>query len=497
MASRFVLGLDLGTTGVRALLYTPSGQLAASAYTGFRQYYPYPGWVEHDAEEIFSAILKMIRRACVQARADFSQFAAIGITNQRETVVVWDKRSGKPVANAIVWQDRRTELFCNALKKRGLEKKIRQKTGLVLDPYFSATKIKWLLDNVPGIHKKVKSGHILAGTVDSWVLWKLTGRHATDYTNASRTLLFDIHKRKWDIGLLKLFGVPLKILPEALPSGGFFGKTMHRQGVVSPGVPVYAMLGDQQASLYGQNCVRLGEVKNTYGTGCFMMMNVGTKAPRPKHGILTTLAVGPLGKSVYAFEGAVFIGGAVVQWLRDELGLIMQADETEKLALSVADTHGMTLIPAFVGLGSPYWRSDVRGVALGLTRGVTRAHFVRAAIEAIAQQSADVLDAMKKASRAPIREIRTDGKAAMNRFLMQFQADLIGLPVRSATQSEITAWGVIRLAGEMIDFWKNGFKQSDVFTYRTYSPKVSSLKRREMRALWGKSIKMLLSSSLS
>ena len=493
--SRFILGLDLGTTGVRALLYRPNGSLAANAYTGFRQYYPQPGWVEHDAEEIFSHILKMIRRACAQARCLFSDIAAIGITNQRETVVVWDKFSGKPAAKAIVWQDRRTEPHCRALKARGLEKKIRQKTGLVLDPYFSATKISWLLKNIPGLRKKAQSGRVLAGTIDSWVLWRLTGNHATDFTNASRTLLFDIRKQKWDSELLKLFGVPPQMLPRALPSGSLFGKTQNHIPGISAGVPVYAILGDQQAALYGQNCIKPGQAKNTYGTGCFMMMNAGKKMPRPVHGILTTMAAGPLGQPSYAFEGAVFIGGAVVQWLRDGLEIIASAKETEKLALSVPDTHGMTLIPAFVGLGSPHWRSDVRGAALGLTRGVTRAHFVRAALESIAQQSADVLEAMKKASRAPIHEIRTDGNAAQNRFLMQYQSDIIGLPIQAATHSEITAWGVIRLAGEIAGFWNKNLKSKQVFGYHAYRPKLSPQKREVLRAVWKKNLQGLISCS--
>ncbi len=494
MAS-FVLGLDLGTTGVRALLYRPNGQLAASAYTDFKQYFPQPGWVEHDPLEIYDCIIRMIQKSCRTAKCNFSQVSAIGITNQRETVLLWDKHTGKPAARAIVWQDRRTEPLCNHLKQRGFEKKIRDKTGLILDPYFSATKINWLLKHVPGLRKKATSGSILAGTIDTWVLWRLTGKHATDFTNASRTMLFDIHQRRWDNALLKLFDIPTKILPQVLPSGGLFGKTLKQHGVTA-GVPVFAMLGDQQAALYGQNCTKPGEVKNTYGTGCFMMMNAGSKKPQPAKGLLLTLAADHLGRPVYAFEGAVFIAGAVVQWMRDGLGIISQAKETEKLAASVPDTHGMTLIPAFAGLGSPYWRSDVRGVMLGLTRGVTRAHLVRAALESIAQQSADVLEAMKKASRVKIREMRADGKAALNPFLMQYQSDLTGLFIQSASHAEVTAWGVVRLAGVMIGFWKKNLNTNRILAYRNYRPKGSLIARSKARASWKKSMDWLLSAPI-
>lgn len=490
-AERFVLGLDLGTTGVRSLLYASNGELVASAYLTFLQYYPKPGWVEHDPEEIYIRIRQTIQKACRSAHCQFSQVSAVGITNQRETIVLWDKKTSKPVAPAIVWQDRRTEYFCTNLKKKGLEKIIRKKTGLVLDPYFSATKINWLLENTPGLRKKALAGSILAGTIDSWVLWRLTGEHATDSTNASRTLLFDIHRRRWDRELLKIFNIPEVILPKVLPSGGLFGKTVKQKGI-SSGVPVFAVLGDQQASLYGQSCVRLGEVKNTYGTGCFMMMNAGQKKPKLVKGLLTTLAAGERGKPTYAYEGSVFIAGAVIQWLRDELKLIDRADETDRLARSVPDTHGMIFIPAFVGLGSPYWRSDIRGSISGLTRGVTRAHFVRAALESIAQQSADVLEAMQKTSRVSIDDIRVDGKAAQNHFLMQYQSDLIGLPIRVATHSEVTAWGVIRLAGEMIGFWKPGLKLDRILKYKVYYPSKSKSRRASAREAWKKAIGQLI-----
>lgn len=491
MSSSFVLGLDLGTTGVRAVLYRPDGRLVSKSYISFRQYYPKPGWVEHDPEEIFSSTLRMIRRSCRTAKINFHQIASIGITNQRETVVIWSKKTGKPVHRAIVWQDRRTEAFCRDLKTKGLEQTIRRKTGLVIDPYFSATKIRWLLDHVPGLRREANAGKVLAGTIDSWVLWRLTKVHATDFTNASRTLVFNIHKKCWDPELLNIFGIPAGLLPQVFPSGCEFGRTITLSGI-SAGVPVCAILGDQQAALYGQNCVRSGEVKNTYGTGCFMVMNVGRKKPHAVKGLLVTLAADEKGRPVYAFEGAVFIAGAVIQWLRDELKMITRADETEKIAFSVPDTHGLTLIPAFVGLGSPHWRADVRGAALGITRGVSRAHWVRAALESIAQQSADVLDAMRKACPQKIRRMRADGKATENRFLMQYQADLLGIPVSPALEPEVTVWGAARLAGEQIRFWDKKRNPSHTLSYQVYRPKWKSKQRRASRESWKAALNHLL-----
>jgi len=489
MPSKLILALDLGTTGVRAILYTPQGSVAGTAYTSFRQYYPKPGWVEHDAVEIYACILRMISQAQKEAGCDSSQISGIGITNQRETVVVWDPRTGQPFYRAIVWQDRRTEDVCKRLKHRSQEPLIRSKTGLVLDPYFSATKIDWILKNVPRIKSALRQNRVLAGTIDCWVLWKLTGVHATDYTNASRTLLFNIHKKEWDPKLLTTFQVPRAILPQVMPSGALFGVTRGLKGLTD-GIPVHAILGDQQAALYGQGCVKQGDVKNTYGTGCFMVMNAGNKRPKLVNGLLTTLAAGSDGHPVYAFEGAVFIAGAVIQWLRDELKMIKTAEETEALANSVSDTHGMVMIPAFVGLGSPYWRADIRGSISGLTRGVSRAHFVRAALESIAQQSADVLISMRKASGLPIREMRTDGKACHNRFLMQFQADITGLTVKASEQAELTAWGVARLAGERVGFWKG---KGSFLKYRKYVPRFSLSRRKKIRADWMSAVQFALS----
>ncbi len=492
MSSKLILSLDLGTTGVRAILYRSNGVISASAYSPFKQYYPKPGWVEHDANEIYSSALKVIARALRLASSSSSAIVSIGITNQRETVVAWNKHTARPLCRAIVWQDRRTENLCARLKKKSYEPLIRSKTGLVLDPYFSATKINWIFKNIPKARALANAGAVLVGTIDAWVLWKLTGVHATDPTNASRTLLFNIHTKEWDADLLKLFQVPEKILPKVLPSGSRFGLTRGVK-VLHDGIPVCAILGDQQASLYGQGCVNSGDVKNTYGTGCFLMMNAGAKKPKTVSGLLTTLAADRNGNPVYAFEGAIFIAGAVVQWLRDELKIIKNADETEKLALSVSDTHGVVIIPAFAGLGSPYWRSDIRGAVSGITRGVSRAHFVRAALESIAQQSADVLVSMQQACRLPIKEIRVDGKASLNKFLMQFQADLAGITVKASKQAEITAWGVALLAGQHVGFWDKKFDSSRALKYRQYYPQWTVSRRKNARAVWAREINFLLS----
>lgn len=492
MSAKLILSLDLGTTGVRAILYHSNSFVAGSSYLPFKQYYPKPGWVEHDADEIYSTALKVIDRALRQASSQSSAIASIGITNQRETIVVWNKNTGRPFCRAIVWQDRRTENLCKILKKKSLEPLIRSKTGLVLDPYFSATKINWIYKNNPRVRALTNTGAVLAGTIDAWVLWKLTGVHATDPTNASRTLLFNIHTKKWDADLLRLFRIPKKILPKVLSSGSMFGVTRGVK-VLRDGIPVHAILGDQQASLYGQGCVNFGDVKNTYGTGCFLMMNAGIKKPKTVPGLLTTLAADRNGNPVYAFEGAVFIAGAVVQWLRDELRLIETAEETEALAKSVPDTHGVVIVPAFAGLGSPYWRSDIRGAVSGLTRGVSRAHFVRAALESIAQQSVDVLVSMQRACRLPIKEIRVDGKASLNSFLMQYQADLAGITVRASKQAEVTAWGVARLAGEQVGFWSKNFDFSRALKYRPYYCEWSASRRKNARKIWTREIQYLLS----
>ncbi len=490
---KFILAIDQGTTGSRAILYSHRGAVAASAYQEYPQYYPKPGWVEHNAVEILRSVDSVIRTALKTARADSRQIAAIGITNQRETTVLWNCRTGRPVHRAIVWQDRRTSQFCASLKERKKEKMVREKTGLVLDPYFSATKVRWILNHLPGIKRQAFRGDILFGTIDTWLLWNLTGRnsHITDFTNASRTLLFNIHQKKWDEDLIRLFSVPRKILPKVQDSASLFGKTVKREGLAA-GIPIYSMIGDQQAALYGQDCVRNGDAKNTYGTGCFVMTNVGHRKMKPIPGLLTTLACDAKGRCSYALEGAVFIGGAVVQWLRDGLHLFKAARESEKLIHGLTDTGGITLIPAFSGLGSPYWNPDVRGMISGITRGTTKAHLIRAALESIAQQSADVIERIQQSAHVQIRSLKVDGGATANHFLMQFQADLLGVPIRVSSISEATAWGAAKLAAKASGFWPVS-KNLGLVRYKSYLPRMRRIKSRQLRAIWAREIKRLLS----
>jgi len=434
-----IVAIDEGTTGVRAIVVDERGRLVDSAYSEFRQIYPRPGWVEHDPEEIWRATLDVLRRAV----KDPAGVAAIGITNQRETVVVWDRKSGKPVYNAIVWQCRRTAADCDRLRDRGLEKSIRAKTGLVIDAYFSATKLRWILRHVR------PKGDLCFGTVDSWLLWNLTGGkvHATDRTNASRTMLYDITRRAWDDDLLRLFKVPRAMLPEVRGSTASFGTT----SVLGPEIPLVGVAGDQQAALFGQGCVARGSMKNTYGTGGFMMINTGPTRRDSKAGLLTTLACGPRGETVYALEGAVFIAGAAIQYLRDSLRILGSAEDSEALATSIASTDGVYLVPAFVGLGAPYWDADARGAIVGLTRGSGRAEIVRAALEAIAYQTRD----MAEAGGVKVRELRVDGGATANNFLMQFQADLLGARIVRPKSIGATALGAAYLAGVGAGLWKS------------------------------------------
>ncbi|TBR26112.1 glycerol kinase [bacterium] len=477
-----VLALDQGTTGTRALVYGPGGRLVASAYREFTQHFPRPGWVEHDAAEIWRSAQTVIKAAL--AGLDARRVAAVGVTNQRETTVVWD-RQGRPLARAVVWQDRRTAAACARLKARGLEAAVRRKTGLLLDPYFSATKLRWLLDETPGLRSGARRGDALFGTVDSWLLWNLTGgrAHATDLTNASRTLLFDIGRGRWDAGLLDLFGVPAAMLPEALPSGGRFGLTAG--GVLPAGIPITAMLGDQQAALYGQSCYGPGQVKNTYGTGCFVVANLGPRRRPPPSGLLETLACGARGEKTYALEGSVFAAGAAVQWLRDGLGIIASAADSERLARSVPDSAGVTLVPAFAGLGAPHWRPDVRGAVFGLTRGTTRAHLARATLEAVAHQTADVVSAM-----GGVKVLKADGGATANAFLMQLQADLLGVPVLAAASAESTAWGAAKLAGRAAGLW--GAEADAGRRSREFKPRMPRARARAMRDSWKAALAVLL-----
>ncbi len=492
MKKSAVLAIDQGTTGTRAVLYDPKANFLGSAYQEFPQHFPLPGWVEHDAEKIWKTTALVVRQVLRQTHLNPRFIKAIGITNQRETVVAWDGRSSKPLHRAIVWQDRRTAEMCGALKKRGLEKTIHQKTGLLLDPYFSATKMRWLLEKVPAVKKAAKNKALRFGTIDSWLLWKLTGgkSHATDFTNASRTLLFNIVTKQWDAGLLKTFRVPSFSLPKVLASGSLFGET-ESLDFLPDGIPVFAMMGDQQAALYGQGCYQKGGVKNTYGTGCFTVLNLGTEYQKPPFGLLATLACDEKGYPVYAAEGSIFIGGAVIQWLRDGLGFFKKAEETQKLIHGLKDTGGVTVVPAFAGLGSPYWNPHARGMISGITRGTTKAHITRAALESIAQQSADVIEQMKKTG-SPIRELRVDGGATRNPFLMQFQADLLGMPILISDISESTAWGAAKLAAYRSGFWKNLRLIDRRRRYKKFLPRLSRSKAAELRLAWRKEVGRVL-----
>jgi glycerol kinase len=488
-----VLAIDQGTTGTRAILYGKKAELLASAYQEFPQIFPRPGWVEHDAEEIWQSVLAVAGQVLQKTHLKAQQIAAIGITNQRETTILWDKKTGRPVHHAIVWQDRRTSEYCAELKRRGYEKNVRRKTGLVLDPYFSATKISWLLKHVKGLRKKAEKGGILFGTIDTWLLWKMTGGrvHATDYTNASRTLLFNIRTLKWDPELLKIFQIPQAILPAAMPSAADYGVT-EPSGKLPGGIPIRVLFGDQQAALYGQSCYRKGDIKNTYGTGCFTVFNLGSKLPKKiPFGLLATVAADQDGKPVYALEGSVFIGGAVIQWVRDGLHLIRHASETEAAIHGLHDTGGVTLIPAFAGLGSPHWNPNVRGVITGLTRGTTAQHLIRAALESIAQQSADVIEQMQKTG-THVHELRVDGGATKNHFLMQFQADLLRMPILVSEQSESTAWGAAKLAAHASGFWSSLEKTDRKIRYKRFIPKMKQNEALKLRKIWQKEVQKLL-----
>jgi len=487
-ARRFVLALDQGTTGSRALVVDPDGAVRGTGYVELPQYYPRPGWVEHDAEEIWQTTTQAIGEALAAARVAGADIAAIGITNQRETAVLWERASGRPVHRAIVWQCRRTAPLCERLKSEGREAEFRRKTGLVLDPYFSGTKVRWLLDEVPGARQRAERGELAFGTVDSWLLWRLTAGavHATDPSNASRTLCFDIRALRWDEGLCRALGVPLALLPEVKPSAGVFGETA--AGVLPAGIPVTGIAGDQQSALFGQCCFETGMAKNTYGTGGFLLLNTGGKPVMSERGLLTTVAWQLDGAATYALEGSVFIAGAVVQWLRDGLGIIKSAAETEGLAESVADTGGAYLVPAFTGLGAPYWDAYARGVLVGLTRGTTKAHIARAALEAIAYQSRDVLDAMAAEAGAPLRALRVDGGAAANNFLCQFQADVLNVEVLRPAVTETTGMGAAFLAGVGAAMWNTGDLAGRWRLERRFSPSAAAAGRDAAYAGWRRAV---------
>ncbi|MBC9795305.1 glycerol kinase GlpK [Sinomicrobium weinanense] len=452
---QYILALDQGTTSSRAILFDEKGQIVSVAQKEFTQIFPKPGWVEHNALEIWSTQAGVAAEAVTKIGLNGKSIAAMGITNQRETVIVWDRNTGIPIYNAIVWQDRRTAAYCAELKKQGKEELIRNKTGLIIDSYFSATKVKWILDNVPGAREKAEAGELVCGTVDSWIIWNFTKGelHITDVTNASRTLLFNIHTMEWDDELLELFTIPKSILPEVKQSSEVYGHS--KTTVFATPIPIAGIGGDQQAALFGQMCIDPGMVKNTYGTGCFMLMNIGDKPKLSENNLLTTVAWKINGKTQYALEGSIFIAGAVVQWLRDGLKFIRSSDEVEQLASQVEDTDGVYFVPAFAGLGAPYWNSDARGTMVGLTRGTTAAHIARAALESIAYQTADVLRAMQADAGIEIRELRVDGGAAVNDLLMQFQSDLLKCNVIRPNVVETTALGAAYLAGLATGYWKD------------------------------------------
>lgn len=487
MEKRYVLALDQGTTSSRAILFNRDSRICASAAEEFRQIYPQPGWVEHDPEDIWQTQVRTAQAVMAQVNASAADIAAIGITNQRETTVLWEKSTGRPLHNAIVWQCRRTAPECERLLADGLAEAFRERTGLVIDAYFSGTKARWLLDAVPGARERAARGELCFGTVDSWLLYKLTGRHATDPSNASRTLLYNIHQGKWDPFCLERLAVPPEILPEVLPTSGVYGVTTAFGGEI----PVAAMCGDQQSALFGQTAFDQSDCKNTYGTGCFVLMNTGTNAVESRHGLLTTIAWGVDGRVEYALEGSVFIGGAVVQWLRDEMGLIATAAESEAVAATVPDSGGVRIVPAFVGLGAPYWDMRARGIVTGLTRGANRAHLVRAALESISFQSADVIRAMGADAGAELHSLKVDGGAAANNLLMQHQADVLGIPVRRGAVTETTALGAAYLAGLATGFWKDRDELRAAWRLeREFVPQWSAERRSEEENAWQQSVRI-------
>jgi glycerol kinase len=486
----YVLALDQGTTSSRAILFDRQARVKAVAQREFRQIYPQPGWVEHDPLEIWESQLAVAREAIASAGVTAAQVAAIGITNQRETTVVWDRRNGTPVHNAIVWQCRRSAAICDALKAGGWESAVRQRTGLVIDAYFSGTKIQWLLEHVPGLRARAEAGEVCFGTVDTWLGWKLSGGRTwvTDYSNASRTMLFNIHQLAWDANLCGALGVPVRMLPEVRPSSFRYGHTT--PGLFGAEIPIAGIAGDQQASLFGQACFAPGMAKNTYGTGCFLLIHTGDRPVVSQAGLLTTIAASPVeGRAEYALEGSIFIAGAAIQWLRDGLRVIADSAESEALAASVPDTDGVYFVPAFVGLGAPHWDMYARGTILGLTRGTTRAHLVRAALEAIAYQSREVLGAALSDAGLTLAELRVDGGATANNLLMQFQADILATPVVRPVVRETTALGAAYLAGLAVGYWASREEIAQNWTAdRRFLPQMEPTRREELFAGWRRAV---------
>ena len=488
--TKYVMALDAGTTSNRCILFNKKGEICSVAQREFTQYFPKPGWVEHDADEIWASMLGVAVEAMNKIGAAAFEVAAIGITNQRETAIVWDKHTGTPIYRAIVWQCRRTSEYCDELKAKGLTEKFREKTGLVIDAYFSGTKIKWILDNVPGAREKAEAGDLLFGTVETWLIWKLTkGKvHVTDYSNASRTMLFNINTLEWDQEILEELSIPEKMLPKAMPSSCVYGMT--DTSYFGYGIPIAGAAGDQQAALFGQTCFTAGEAKNTYGTGCFLLMNTGEKPVFSKNGLVTTIAWGLDGKVNYALEGSIFVAGAAIQWLRDEMRLIDSAADSESMAKMVPDTNGCYVVPAFTGLGAPHWDQYARGTIVGLTRGVNKYHIIRATLESIAYQVGDVLEAMRADSGIELSALKVDGGASANDFLMQAQADLIGAPVNRPVCVETTAMGAAYLAGLAVGYWSDkeevlkNWSVSAVFT-----PSMKEEEREKHIKGWNKAVK--------
>jgi len=489
MKERYVLALDQGTTSSRAILFDSRGNVVGMVNQEFPQIYPRPGWVEHDPYDILESQVSVAKKLLRTVNVEPNQIAAIGITNQRETTIVWDKKTGKPVYNAIVWQCRRTASMCDELKAQGLADLIKRKTGLVIDAYFSATKLKWILQNVPGVLEKAKKGEIAFGTVDSWLIWNLTGGkvHATDVSNASRTMLFNVSDLRWDEELLDMFNVPRSALPQVFPSSHIYGVT--DKDIFGVEIPIAADIGDQQAALFGQMCVRAGMVKNTYGTGCFILMNIGDKPIFSRSGLLTTVAWKLKDEVCYALEGSVFIAGAAIQWLRDELRMVESAQETEQMALSVPNSAGVYVVPAFVGLGAPYWDMYARGAIFGLTRGSKKEHIVRAVLESIAYQTRDVVEVMCEECQTELKTLRVDGGASKNNFLMQFQADILNVPVERPKVNETTALGAAYLAGLAVGYWESMEQiESQWQLDRKFVPNMDEKEREELYKGWRKAV---------
>ncbi|ALC90230.1 glycerol kinase [Bacillus sp. FJAT-18017] len=487
---KYILALDQGTTSSRAILFGHDGQIVHMAQKEFTQHFPQPGWVEHNADEIWGSILAVIASCLTESGVKPSEIAGIGITNQRETTVVWDKETGRPIYNAIVWQSRQTNGICEELKAAGHSDLFRDKTGLLIDAYFSGTKVKWILDHVQGSREKAKAGKLLFGTIDTWLIWKLSGgkAHVTDYSNASRTLLYNIYDLKWDSELLSILGIPESMLPEVRPSSEIYAKTAPHH-FFGQEVPIAAAAGDQQAALFGQACFEEGMAKNTYGTGCFMLMNTGENAVKSNHGLLTTIAWGIDGKVEYALEGSIFVAGSAIQWLRDGLRMIRSAKDSESYASRVNSTDGVYVVPAFVGLGTPYWDSDVRGAVFGLTRGTSKEHFIRATLESLAYQTRDVLSAMEADSGIRLKTLRADGGAVSNNFLMEFQSSILNVSVERPVINETTALGAAFLAGLATGFWKNRKEISEQWALGgSFEPSMEEKEREELYSGWKKAV---------